>query len=130
MKIIDGENAILGRLASYIAKQVLRGEEIIVVNCEKIIITGKSKNIKSEFLKKRGKTGSGQKGPKISRTPEKIVKKAIQGMLPDHRKGRGKEASKKIKCYTGVPEKFKEEKKITSGKEKNIKFIKINELTK
>ena len=43
MKIIDGKGAILGRLASYAAKQALKGEEIVVLNCEEVIITGNKK---------------------------------------------------------------------------------------
>ena len=51
-------------------------------------------------------------------------------MLPDHRKGRGKIAYKKIKCYVGVPKEFQESKKIVGGKEKGIKFIQIKEISK
>lgn len=130
MKIIDGKNAILGRLASYAAKEVLKGEEIVIVNCEQVIITGNKKNIKTNFEEKRTKVGSTQKGPKVSRTSEKIVKTAIRGMLPNYRKGRGKIAFKKIKCYVGTPKEFLESKKITSGKEKKTKFIKVKELQK
>jgi len=130
MKIIDGKNAILGRLASYVAKQTLKGEEIIILNCQEIIITGNRKYIKEKFIKKMGKIGSSQKGPKISKSDEKIVKRAIRGMLPEHRKGRGKEALKKIKCYNGIPKEFENKKKITAGKEKGIKFVKVGEILK
>ncbi len=129
-KIIDGKNAVLGRLASYAAKESLKGEEIIILNCEQIIITGNKKNIKENFEIKRSRVGSSQKGPKHSKTSEKIVKRAIRGMLPDHREGRGKIAYKKIKCYTGVPKEFQESKKIVGGKEKGIKFIQIKEIAK
>jgi len=130
VKIIDGKNAILGRLASYVAKESLKGEEMIILNCEHIVITGNKKNIKEGFEKKRGRVGSGQKGPKYSMTNEKIVKRVIRGMLPDHRKGRGKMSYKKIKCYAGVPEKFKEFKMTESGKKKKNKFSKLREFTK
>ena len=73
MKIIDGTEAVLGRLASYASKQALQGEEIVVVNCEKVIITGKRKSIEKDFDEKRSRVGSSQKGPKISRLPERIV---------------------------------------------------------
>ena len=43
-KIIDGKNAVLGRLASFAAKEALRGEEIVILNCEQIIITGNKRN--------------------------------------------------------------------------------------
>ena len=130
MKIIDGKNAVLGRLASYAAKEALKGEEISIVNCEQIIITGNRKFIEKDFQEKRERVGSGQKGPKISRTSEKIVKRAIRGMLPDHRLGRGKEAFKKIKCYVGIPPEFKDSKKISFNDEDKIKYISVKELSK
>jgi len=130
MMIIDGKNAIMGRLASYTAKQALKGEEVVIVNCDEIIITGNKKNIEKEFLERRGRVGSGQKGPKISRDSEKMVKRMIRGMLPDHREGRGKEALKRIKCYRGVPKEFENAKKIAAGKEKGDKFVRIKEVIK
>jgi len=128
MKIIDGQNATLGRLASYVAKQALKGEEFAIVNCQDVIITGSKKDIKKKFLERRGRVGSSQKGPKVSKSNEKIVKRAIRGMLPDHRKGKGKEALKRIKCYVGVPKEFENEKKISAGKEKGIKFVKVKDI--
>jgi len=130
VKIIDGKNAVLGRLASYAAKESLKGEEIIILNCEQIIITGNKRYIKENFEAKRSRVGSSQKGPKHSRLSEKIVKRTIRGMLPDHRKGRGKIVYKKIKCYAGVPKEFQEAKKIVGGKEKRTKFIQIKEIAK
>jgi len=129
-KIIDGKNAVLGRLASYVAKESLKGEEIVILNCEQIIITGNKKNIEREFEEKRSRFGHSQKGPKHHKTSEKIVKRAIRGMLPDHREGRGKVAFKKIKCYVGVPQEFQEKKKIVAGKEKTTKFSTVKEFTK
>jgi len=130
MKIIDGKNAVLGRLASYVAKEALQGEDIVILNCESVIITGNKKDIREKFESKRRKTGSGQKGPKISRNADKIVKRAIRGMLPNFRKGRGKIAYKKIKCYVGIPEKFQKAEKIIGGREKKSKFIHIRSISK
>ena len=134
MKIINGKGAVLGRLASFIAKDLLKGEEIVVVNCEKIIITGNKEKIKEEFAEKRTKVGSGQKGPKVSRLSEKIVKRAIRGMLPNHRKGRGKEALKRVNCYVGVPKEYEESKKILAGRKPNVpsksKILTVEEITK
>ena len=128
MKIIDGKNATLGRLASYVAKQALKGEEFVILNCDKIIITGNRKDIKEKFLERMGRFGSSQKGPKISKSNEKIVKRVIRGMLPDHRKGRGREAFKRIKCYVGIPKEFEDKKKISAGKEKGNKFVRVSEI--
>ena len=130
MKVIDGKNTVLGRLASYVAKEALRGEEIVVLNCEQIIITGSKKNIQENFEAKRGRVGHSQKGPKHSRLSDKIVKRTIRGMLPDHRKGRGKEVFKKIKCYTGVPKEFQDSKKIIIESKNKNKFITVKEISK
>ena len=130
MKLIDGKDAIMGRLASYAAKEALKGEDIVILNTEQVIITGNRENIKKDFDEKRTHVGSAQKGPKISRSPEKILKRVIRGMLPDHRTGRGKVALKRIKCYVGVPKEFENMKKISGGKEIKSKFITIEELKK
>ena len=130
MKIIDGKNAVLGRLASYAAKEALKGEEIIVLNCDQIIITGNRKDIKGKFEARRSRIGSSQKGPKHHRPSQMIVKRTIRGMLPDHRIGRGREAFKKIKCYVGVPKEFEESKKIIAGKGTTSKFIQVKDITK
>jgi large subunit ribosomal protein L13 len=127
--VIDGKNAILGRLASYVAKQVLLGKEIAIVNSEKIVISGKPKSIIGEYKDVRQKGGSALKGPFFPKKSERIVKRTIKGMLP-YKKGRGAEALKKIKCYDGVPGEFKDSKKIVSGKEKNLRTIKIEDLSR
>jgi large subunit ribosomal protein L13 len=130
MIVIDGNNAVMGRLASYAAKEALKGEEIAVVNAEKVIITGNKKFMEQDLQKKKEMIGSGQKGPHISRTSEKIVKRCIRGMLPDHREGRGKVAFQRIKCYAGIPPEFKDSKKITFNHEDKLKYIRVKELTK
>ena len=130
MKIIDGKNTVLGRLASYAAKEVLKGEEIVILNCDQVIITGNKKNIREKFEEKRRRVGSGQKGPKHSRNADKIVKRTIRGMLPDSRRGRGKIAYGKIKCYIGVPKEFQESKKIVGGREKKAKFVYVGYISK
>lgn len=130
MRVIDGENTVLGRLASYAAKEALKGEEIAILNSEKIIITGSKKWIKDEFTRKRKMAGSSQKGPKHSKPSHMIVKRVIRGMLPDHRTGKGRDAFKRIKCYAGIPKEFKEKDIIKlKGDEKN-KFIKVEDISK
>jgi len=130
MKVIDGTNAVLGRLASYAAKEALKGEEVVILNCGEIIITGNKVRTKADFEEKRSRVGHSQKGPKHHKTSEKIVKRTIRGMLPDHRKGRGKVAFNNIKCYVGVPKEFEDAKKILAGKERKSKFGRVKEFAK
>ncbi|MBT4258054.1 50S ribosomal protein L13 [archaeon] len=127
MKILDGKNAVLGRLASFAAKEALLGEEINVINCDQIQITGNKKMLEREFMEKRSRYGHSQKGPKHHKTTEKIVKRAIRGMLPDHREGRGRVAFKKIKCYNGTPKEFENLKIIKMAVEKIKKSSAVKE---
>lgn len=128
-KIIDGRSAIMGRIASYAAKELLKGEKIIVLNCGEVIITGNKKDIKEKFEQKRRRVGSGQKGPKYSKLNYKIVKRAIRGMLPNHRKGKGKIAYNLVKCYENTPAEFEDSKKITFENKRN-KSIKVKDIYK
>jgi len=130
MKVIDGKGAILGRLASYVTKEALKGEEFAILNCDEVIISGNKKMIKAGYHQKRGRVGSGQKGPKVSKSAHMMVKRTIRGMLPEHRFGRGRAAFKRIKCYNGIPKEFEEIKKITAGKGKPLKFSKVGEFAK
>ena len=130
MKVIDGAGARMGRLASYVAKEALKGEEITVLNCDEVIISGSKKSIEKEFLEKRSRVGHSQKGPRHSQISEKIVKRAIRGMLPEHRFGRGRIAFKRIRCYNKVPKEFEDSNKIIAGKKKPFKFSKVKEFAK
>ncbi len=130
MKIVEGKNAVLGRLATFVAKEALRGEEVSVINCGEIIITGNKKNLREGFFEKRSKVGSSQKGPKVSRDVEKYVKRTIRGMLPNHREGRGKEALKKIKCYKNIPKELEEKETIKIESKPKYKYRKLKEIIK
>lgn len=130
MKIIDGTNAAMGRLASFAAKEALKGEEIAIVNCNKVIITGSRKNIEADFQQKRGRVGTLQVGPLVSKSNEKIVKRTIRGMLPDFRVGRGREAFKRIRCYNLVPKEYEAQEKIKLEKTKPKKAVSLESMRK
>ncbi len=131
MRVIDGTNAVLGRLAVYAAKLAMKGEEVAVVNCNEIIITGNKKDILAKSAERKTKVGSGQQGPKHSRDIEKIVKRSIRGMLPRARiKGRGKEAYERIKCYAKVPAELENVEKENIAKGSKMKSNKLGELFK
>jgi large subunit ribosomal protein L13 len=127
--IIDGKNATMGRLASYVAKQALLGKKIIIVNCNEVIISGRKEDIIEKWKVRVKKGGSSLKGPRIIRTPERILKRGIRGML-SHKQDRGKKALDNIMCYNKTPEKFKDTKKIVAGKPKKGKYISLELLSK
>ncbi len=116
--VIDAENALLGRLASFSAKQVLKGKKVIIVNSEKAVISGNKQSIIKSYREKKARGGSSQKGPFFPKLPERILKRTIRGMLPKGR-GRGRNAIKLVRCYKDLPVEYKDTKKITAGKKKD-----------
>ncbi|KII71488.1 60S ribosomal protein L13a [Thelohanellus kitauei] len=112
--IIDGENHLLGRLASVIAKQLLLGKKIVVVRCEGIVMSGRYKRMEYKYkmyLRKRVNTNP-RKGPFHFRSPAKMLVKAVRGMLPS-RTDRGKIALTRLATFVGVPPKFATKKRMT-----------------
>jgi large subunit ribosomal protein L13 len=109
MTVVDASGLVLGRLASHVAKRILIGENVVIINAEKAIITGSKKNIVEEFKIRLGtKTFQSQKfAPVHARRPDRYVRRVIRGMLP-WKKPRGKSAYRKLKVYISVPENYKE----------------------
>ncbi|MBS3153060.1 50S ribosomal protein L13 [Candidatus Woesearchaeota archaeon] len=130
--IINGQDLILGRLVSYVAKQAMRGENVDIVNCENVVIVGKKEMIMNEY-KEREEIGSVSKGPFYPKMPDRFVRRVVRGMLP-YKESRGKAAFERVMCYLGVPDQFKD-KKLESVQSAHIEnkrtsFITIGELSR
>lgn len=113
--IIDGEGAVLGRLASFAAKQALGCKKVDIVNADKVIIVGNKVSIIENYLWKKDLGSSNLNGPFVHANPEKILKRTIRGMVP-YKQERGRRAWKRVKCYNGIPKEFEGKKMIKSGK--------------
>ena len=130
--IVDAKGLILGRLASNVAKLLLQGETVIILNAEKAAISGKKQQIVQEakaFLE----VGHPRKGPLHPRRPDKIVSRTVRGMLP-RRKPKGVAAYKRLRVYLGAPLEF-EDKKIQTISEASADklkspYITVGELAK
>jgi large subunit ribosomal protein L13 len=106
--IIDASGLILGRLASYVAKQILMGEEIVVINAENAVITGSKKSVIAKYQTRLGTRtlGTQKKAPKHPRRPDTYIRRVVRGMLP-WKKPKGKSAYRRLKVYISVPEELK-----------------------
>ena len=107
MKVVDATGAPLGRLSSLLAKQLLNGEEIAVINAEKAVIVGSRREIEKRYRQKREVGGTKRKGPFFPRMPDQILKRTVRGMLP-YQQPRGRKALKNLKTYIGIPDQFAE----------------------
>lgn len=125
--IIDGTNALLGRVASFAAKQALLGRQVVIVHCNHVVISGGHRSIVKHYQEKRQRGGAGLKGPFFPGMAERIVKRTIRGMLP-YKQARGDDALGRIRCYNEMPLKYAGAKKIVSGKEKKIKTLSLQKL--
>ena len=134
MKVYNGEGMILGRLASAVAKDALLGEEVKVVNCNKIVVSGKKANVIKSQKVRRERGGHPLMRVKIPRLPDRFVRRTIRGMLP-WKKARGKEAFDRVMCYNAVPEGLASENLITlphaaASKLPTLKFTTVQEICK
>jgi len=134
--IIDAEGQILGRMASLVAKMLLAGQRVVIVNAEKAVISGNKQSIIEEYKeyvlsKKTWKMP--EKGPKKYRRPDMIVKRAIRGMLP-YKQWKGRMAYKNLRVYIGVPEEYSNRPKIrfpeADASRLARRYITIGELAK
>ncbi len=103
--VVDADGLILGRMASAIAKRLLEGEKIAIVNADKAVISGKKRSRVGK-VKKFLEVGHARKGPFHSRRPDRIVRRTVRGMLP-YKQFKGKQAYKRLKVFIGVPETLK-----------------------
>ncbi len=111
--VVDASDQVLGRLASQVAA-VLRGKHkptytpnvdtgdyVIIINAEKIRVTG-NKEFKKVYRYHTGFPGGLKEIPYdelLEKHPERILEKAIKGMLPHNRLGR--QMYRKLKVYAG-----------------------------
>lgn len=102
---MDARGLVLGRAASLIAKRLLNGETIVVVNAEQSIVTGGRQAVISQYTAARAR-GSVRSGPHYPRHPDRIFRRTVRGMLP-HLKTRGKVAFDRLEVFIGVPEEWK-----------------------
>ncbi|MGI5127420.1 50S ribosomal protein L13 [Pseudonocardia sp. CA-107938] len=111
--VIDASDVVLGRLAVQ-AATLLRGKHkptfaphldtgdfVVIVNAEKIAVSGNKRDDKFVY-RHSGYPGGLKKrtvGEMIEKHPDRLVEKAIKGMLPKNRLGRAQ--AKKLKVYAG-----------------------------
>lgn len=112
--LVDAEGQVLGRLASKVA-QLIRGkykpsytphvdcgDNVIIINAEKVVLTGAKVSVK-EYIRHTGYPG-GQRittpNALLSKDPARIIEFAVKGMLPKGRLGRA--INRNLYVYAGT----------------------------
>lgn len=111
--VVNAEGLILGRMASQIANRLRgknkpefsphmdNGDFVIIVNCEKVKVTGK-KLLEKEYYRHSGWVGGLKEtslAQMLQKHPTRVITHAVKGMLPRNRLGRA--MLKKLKVYVG-----------------------------
>lgn len=102
--IVDGTNMIAGRLCSHVAKLLLEGARVAIINSENIMISGSRESIIKEYREflEIASINNPKFGPFHPRRPDTIITKMVRGMLPKT-KSSGKVAFSRLRVYLGVP---------------------------
>lgn len=108
--VIDADGNVLGRLCTDVAKKILKGEEVVVVNAEKAIVTGSKEDVFAEYKQKKDR-GKVIHGPFYPRRADLILKRTVRGMLPWD-KPMGRDAYRLLKVYVGVPKELEAAEKV------------------
>ncbi|MQA09622.1 MAG: 50S ribosomal protein L13 [Pseudonocardiaceae bacterium] len=111
--VIDAEDVVLGRLATHVAN-LLRGKHkptfaphvdtgdfVIIVNAEKVALTGHKREQKLAYRHSGypGGLRSNTFGELLEKRPARLVEKVVKGMLPKNKLGRAQ--GRKLKVYAG-----------------------------
>ncbi|MEM4705069.1 MAG: 50S ribosomal protein L13 [Candidatus Nitrosocaldus sp.] len=105
--VVDATGHIAGRLCSYVAKLLLEGKSVVIVNAEKAFISGKRSSVIKEWHEflEIASVVHPKHGPFHPRRPDNIVKRMVRGMLP-RKRPKGISAMKRLRVYIGVPEEY------------------------
>ncbi len=100
MKVIDATNHVAGRLAAHVAKLLLGGESVTIINAEKAVISG-NPDVTFVLYKEKRDRGDPNHGPFYPKQPDRILRRIIRGMVP-YKKSLGRAAFKRLRVQTGT----------------------------
>ena len=98
--VIDAEGLVVGRMATHVARRLLSGEEVMIINAEKAVIVGSRESIYADEFERFNRGGF--RGPWHPRMPDQMLRRKIRGMLP-YKRARGRDAWHRLQAYIGVP---------------------------
>jgi large subunit ribosomal protein L13 len=102
---VDATGLIAGRLSSKVAKLILSGKRVIVVNAEKSLISGNRTSVINQWKESLELSSRVNPiyGPIHPRRPDNILRRMVRGMVP-RKKPKGALAMKRLRVFVGVPE--------------------------
>lgn len=134
--IVDATDLVLGRFSSQVAKELMNGKDVVVVNSDKAVISGNEKYTLSEYdaWTKIHSLVDPKQGPFHPKSSGDLVRRTVRGMLP-MKKPKGRNAYNRLEAHSDVPKKFEgnETKTYPKSNVENLntrRFIRLGELSK
>ena len=128
--LINGEDKVLGRIASITAKELLKGRKIVIVNSEKCVVSGSPKVTANSFRERLAR-GDPYHGPFYPKIPDRMVRRVVRGMLP--KTARGKQALRGLKTFMSIPKEYEGKEFTKMEKADNMlkgKYLTLQELVR
>merc|ERR1711976_915588 len=126
--VVDARGHLVGRLASKVAKEILRGQRVVVVRCEELVLSGslfRNKLTYHEFLRKACNTNP-RRQFKHFRSPSRMFWRSLRGMTP-HKTSRGKAALQRLKVFEGIPYPYDQRKRMVVPEALKVTRIRVTE---
>ncbi len=134
-KVFDAKGMVLGRIASIVAKSLMEGDDVAVINAELSILSGSGKALAEKYRTRLNlqEKENPEHSPYWPRRPDMLFKRIVRGMLP-YKKPSGKTAYRKLRVYMGVPDELSKAK-VSEVSMKDPKalyagYIKLKDLSK
>ncbi len=127
MVVIDANGAVVGRLGARVAKLLLAGQQVEIINADKAVMVGTLSVARDKYLSRRHQKNkrTPEDSPVWPRRPYLLLRRMIRGMLP-HKSQRGRDAYHRLKVLSALPSAGKEGKlqiiSEASSKEKHKMF--------
>jgi len=133
--VVDAKDRVLGRLASTVAKQLLLGKKVAIVNAEMAFVTGNKIALVRRYRTRLNlqEKENPEHSPYWPRRPDMLVRRVVRGMLPYHKKPSGKTAYRNLRVFMGVPSALSKSKmtviETKEPKKMYVKYLYVKELS-
>ena len=109
--IVDAKGLVAGRLASKVAKAVVRGESVTIVNAEEAVIVGSKESTLAKYKMRvdAAVKSNPHYGPKYSRIPDRILRRMIRNMFPTKKRVK-KRMIERLTVFNSIPKELAQEK--------------------
>jgi large subunit ribosomal protein L13 len=129
MVTIDAQGAVVGRLGARVAKLLLAGQSVEIINAEKAVMVGSLDVAKEKYLRRRGQKNkrNPEESPSWPRVPHLLLRRIIRGMLP-YKSKRGRDAYHRLRVTVGSPPDAKASKVMEASAENKHGTFTLEEL--